>query len=195
MCAGTPHFTQSSFFSKSGLTKFSESLTLADSITSSSIYAPWSVVGTACTRQVMSDLCACWGRVVLRRRNAKDTSERWYHGGTPRSEAAPRPGVRVLDVLQEGRIEYVTNASPALSPHGPRKTRSSPSRRKRIISPSPVKLPRKFEISSPPSTSQKRSSVEDPSFPSDLTAQASRGKSRQSGRDRRAAPVFHMGYP
>ena len=74
----------------------SESVAIADSITSSPVYAPWSVVASAASAsQVISDLWACWDRVVLRRRSARDTSERWYHGGTPRSETASRPGVRI----------------------------------------------------------------------------------------------------
>ena len=89
----SPRFTQRSFFSMSGLTMLSESVALADSITSSPVYAPWSVVGTACVGQVVSDLRACWDRVSLRRRTAEDTNERWYHGGTPRSETASRPGL------------------------------------------------------------------------------------------------------
>ena len=40
----SPHFTQRSFFSESGLTMLSESVATADSITSSPVYAPWSVV-------------------------------------------------------------------------------------------------------------------------------------------------------
>ena len=50
-------------------------------------------------------------------------------------------------------------------------------------------------MSSPPASPPKRSLVEDPSFPSALAASTSRGKSCQSGRDRRAAPVFQMGFP
>ena len=37
--------------------------------------------------------------------------------------------------------------------------------------------------------------IDDPSFASALSAPASRGKSRRSGRDRRAAPIFQMGFP
>ena len=51
-----------------------ESLVFADSITSSPVDAPWSVVESASASQVNSDLCACWDWVVLRRRTAKDTS-------------------------------------------------------------------------------------------------------------------------
>ena len=136
-----------------------------------------------------------WDRVVLRRRTAKDTSERWYHGGTPRSETASRPGVKTSNVDVEGRVEYVPVALPALDPPGPSKIRSSSGKRKKKITRSPVKLPRRFEVSSPPASPPRRSLVKDPSFASVLAAPTSRGKSRRSGRDRRAAPVFQMGFP
>ena len=131
----------------------------------------------------------------MRRRTAKDTSERWYFSGTPRSKTASRPGVRISDFVEQGRVEYVPVAAPALGPPGPSKIRSSPRRRKRKISRSPVKLPRRLEISSPPASPQRRSFLEMPSFASVLAAPASHGKSRRSGRDRRAAPVFQMGFP
>ena len=173
----------------------SESVAIVDSVTSSPVYAPWNVVESASASQVMTDLCACCDRVVLRRRTAKGTSERWFHGGTPRSETAPRPGVRISDVVEEGRVEYVPVAPPALGPPGPSKIRSYSGKRKRKITWSPVKLPRSFEVSSPPASPPKRSLVEDPSFASALAAPASRGKSRRSGRDRSAVPVFQMGFP
>ena len=191
----SPHFTQRNFFSETGLTMLSESVAIADSITSSPVYAPWNVVESASAHQVVSDLCACWEQVVLRRRTAKDTSERWYHGGTAWSETASRPGVRISDVVEEGRFEYVPVGPPALGSPGPSKTRSPSSKRKKKITRSPVKMPRRFEVSSPPASPPRRSLVEDPSFASALAASISRGKSRRSGRDRRAAPVFQMGFP
>ena len=118
-------------FSESGLTILSESVAIAYSITSSPLYAPWSVVESTCASQVITDLCACWDRVVLRRRTAKDTSERWYDGGTARSETASRPGVRTSDVVEEGRVECVPVAAPVPGPPGPSQIRSSPSKRKR----------------------------------------------------------------
>ena len=191
----SPHFTQRNFFSESGLTVLSESVAIADSITSSPVYAPWSVVESTSASQVISDLCACWDRVVLRRRTGKDTSERWHHGGTPRRQTTSRPGVRISDVVEEGRVEYVPVAAPVLGSPGPSRIRSPSSKRKRKISRSPVKLPRRFEISSPPASPPRRTLVEDPSFASALTSAGGRGKSRRSGRDRRAAPVFQMGFP
>ena len=142
----------------------SESVAIADSITSSPVYAPWSVMESASASQVITDLCACWDWVVLRRRTAKDTSQRWYHGGTPRSMTASRPGVTISKVVEEGRIEYVPVAAPALGPPGPSKIRSSSSKRKRKISRSPVKLPRRFELSSPPGSLPRQSVLEHPSL-------------------------------
>ena len=198
MCAGLcsePALHTEEFFSETGSTLLSESVAIADSIASSPIYAPWCVVASASASQVIADMCTCWDRVVLGRRSAKDTSERWYHGGTPRSETASRPGVRIPDVVEEGRVEYVPVAPPTLGPPGPSKISSSSSKRKRKITRSPVELPRRFEVSSPPASPPRRSLVEDPSFASALAAPASRGKSRRSGRDRCAAPVFQMGFP
>ena len=103
--------------------------------------------------------------------------------------------MRISDVVEEGRVEYVLVGSPALGSPGPSKIHSPSSKRKRKITRSPVKLPRRFEVSSPPASPPRRSLVDDPSFASALAAPASRGKSRRSGRDRRAAPVFQMGFP
>ena len=190
-----PALHKEKFSSERGLSILPESVAIADSITSSPVYSPWSVVESASANQDIIDLCACWDRVVLHRRTAKETSERWYHGGTPRSETTSKPGVRISDVVEEGRVEYMPVAAPALGPPGPSKYRSSSSKRKRKITRSPVKLPRRFEVSSPPASLQRRSLVEGPNFASALATPASRRKSRRSGRDRRAAPVFQMRFP
>ena len=173
----------------------SESLAITDSITSSPVYAPWSVVESASASQVIADMCSCWDWMVLRRRSTKDTRERWHHGGNPRSEAASTPGVRISDVVEEGHVEYVPVAAPDIGPPGPSKIRPSSTKRKRNVTRSPVKSPRRFEVSSPPASPPRRSLLEDPSFASALSAPASRGKSRRSERDRRATPVFQMGFP
>ena len=191
----SPHFTQRNFFSETGLTMLSESVATADSISSSPLYAPWSVVASASSSQVIADMYSCWDRVVLRRRSAKDTSERWHHGSTPRVETTSRPGVRISDVVEEGGVEYVLVGPPVVGSPGPSKISSPSSKRKRKITRSPVKLPRRFEVSSPPLSPPRRSLVEDPSSASALAAPSSRGKSRWSGCDRCAAPVFQMGFP
>ena len=173
----SPHFSQRNFFSESGLTMLSESVAIAESITSSPVCALWSVVESACASQVITGLCACWDRVMLRRRTAKD---KWYHGGSPRGETKTRPAVRISGVVEEGRVECVPVDAPSLGPPGPSKMRSSSSKPKSKISRSPVKLPRRFEVSSPRAEPPRRSLVEDPGFASALATPASHGKSRRS---------------
>ena len=96
---------------------------------------------TACGGQVVRDLHACLYRTILHRRSAKDMSERYYQGGIPRSQISSMPGVRISDVVEEVRPEYVPVASPA---HETSKIRCFPSKRKKNISCSPMKLPRKI---------------------------------------------------
>ena len=55
---------------------------------------------------------------------------------------------------------------------------------------SPVKLPRLFEIESPPESTHNRTLVEDSSVSAAMDRQQSHGKSRRSGRNRTAAPAF-----
>ena len=187
------HVTQRSFLAESGLTMLSESLAVADSIKSSSVYAPWSLVVNACAGQVMSDMCSRRDQVVLHCRTANDTSDRWHHGDTPLSETASWPRVLISDVVGELCVEYAPNASPALGPRASSKNSSSLNRRNRIIFQNPVKFTRKLKIFSRLASSRKQSLAEDPSFESALTVQASRGKSGRSGRDR-ATPVFQRDW-
>ena len=63
----SPHFTQRNFFSETGLTMLSESVAVANSIMSSPVYAPWSVVASSSASQVIADMRSCWDRVVLHR--------------------------------------------------------------------------------------------------------------------------------
>ena len=173
----------------------SESVVIADSITSSPVYAPWSILETACLSQVITDLRACWDRVVLRRRTAKDTSERWYHGGTLGAIHHQGQGCKFHMLLKRGAWNMCQLLRLLLVPLGQAKFPSSHSKRTRKFSRFPMKLPRRIEISSPPASPQRQSLVEDPSFASALAAHASHGKWRRSRRDRRAAPVFQMGLP
>ena len=63
------------------------------------------------------------------------------------------------------------------------------------MSPSPVKVRRQFEVSSPSPSSRKRTVIDDPNFAAALTSESPRGKTRKSGRDRKPAPIFQGGLP
>ena len=193
----SPHFTQRSFFSDSGIAMLTESASMSDQITHSAVFEPWSHVETTSRSQVVADVCGCVSGALDRRRLVKDTQEQWYAVGGIRAsseDSASRSGVRISNIVEEGRVEYVPVRAPSASVPGPSNLRVSFGKsRKRSISRSPVK--RRFEISSPPASSQQRGLVEDLSFSVALDRQPSCKKSRRSERKRRAAPVFQGGLP
>ena len=193
----SPHFNQRNFFSDSVVTMLAESAAICDSITNSAVFEPWSQVETASCSQVVAEVCVCVNQAVDRRRAVKDPQEQWYVVGDirPSSEdSASQSGVRSSNIVEEGRVEYVPVKTPSVGVPGPSNLRvSSRKSKKRKICQSPVK--RRFEISSPPLSSEQHRVVEDLGFSAALDRQQPCKKSRRSGRNRRAAPVFQGGLP
>ena len=56
----------------------SEAAAVFDSITSSSLYAPWSEVESESLGRIIADLKTCFEKALDPRRVVKDTSEQWY---------------------------------------------------------------------------------------------------------------------
>ena len=193
----SPHFTQTDFFSDSGITMLAESAAICDRIKSSAVFEPWSHVETPSRSQVVTEVCACVNQAVDRRRAVKFSQEQWYAvgGNKPSSQdSGSGAGVRVSNIVEERRVEYVPLSVPSLSTRGPSNLRvSSRNSKKMKISRNPVK--RRSEFASPPSSSQRHCVEEDLSFRAALDRQKTCRKSRHSGRNRRAAPVFHGGLP
>ena len=165
--------------------------------TNSAVFELWSYVETASRSQVVAEVCACVNQAVDRRRAVKGSQEQWCAvGGLMPSpeDSASRSGVRISNIVEERRVEYVPVRAPSVSVPGPSNLRVfSGKSKKRKISRSPVK--RRFEFASPPLSSQQHCVVEDLSFSVPLDRQQSCKKSRRSGRNRRAAPVFQGGLP
>ena len=170
---------------------------MSDRITRSAVFEPWSHVESKSRSQVVADVCGCVNEALDRRRLVKDSQEQWYAVGgiRPSSEdSTSRSAVRISNVVEEGRVEYVPVRVPSFISPGPSNLRvSSGKSKKRTISRSPVK--RRFEIGSPPPASQQHRIVEDLSFSAALDSQQSCKKSRRSERRRRAALVFQGGLP
>ena len=193
----SPHFTQRSFFSDSGIAMLTESGAISDRITHSAAFKEWSPVETKSRYQVVADVCGCVSEALDRRRMLKDSQEQWYAVGgiRPSSEdSTSRSCVRISNIVEEGRVEYIHVRAPSASVPGPSNLRVSSGKfRKRSISRSPVK--RRFEIASSPPSSQQHRLVEDMSFSAALDRQQSCKKSRRTERKRRAASVFQGGLP
>ena len=193
-----PVFTQRSFFSETGVEVLSEAAAISDSITSSSVYVPWSTVESESSARIIADLKTCFEKAVERRRVVKDTSEQWYRLGAVRpssGESLSQCGVRISTVVEEGQVDYVPVAAPSRKVFSQSRGLSSPGKGKKKVSHSPVKVHRHFEVSSPPVSSRKRTVTDDPSFAAALMTESLRGKTRRSGRDRQAAAIFQGGMP
>ena len=73
-----PVFTQRNFYLETGVATLSEATAVSDSITSSSLYAPWSEVESKFLGRNLSDLKTCFEKAFDCRRVVKDTSEQRY---------------------------------------------------------------------------------------------------------------------
>ena len=193
-----PVFTQRSFFSETGVEVLSEAAAISDSITSSSVYVPWSTVESESSARIISELKTCFEKVLERRRVVKDTSEQWYRLGAVRpssGDSSSQYGVRISTVAEEGQVDYVPVAAPSRKAFSQSCGLSSPGKGKKKVSHSPVQVRRQFEVSSPPVSSRKRAVTDDPNFAAALMTESPRGKTRKSGRDRKDAPIFQGGMP
>ena len=110
-------------------------------------------------------------------------------------ESSSQYGVRISTVVEEGQVDYVPVAAPSRTVANQGHRRTSPGKGKKKMSHSPGKSPRHFEVSSPSPSSRKRTVLDDPNFAAALTTESPRGKTRKSGRDRKAAPIFQEGMP
>ena len=171
----SPHFTQWNFFSDSGIAMLAESASISDRITRSTIFEPRSNVETTSRSQVVADVCGCVNEALDRRSVVKDSQEQWFAVGDIRpssQDSTSRSGVRISNVVEEGRVEYVPVRVPSFISPGPSNLRVSFRKsKKRTISRGPVK--RRFEIASPPPASQQHRIVEDLSFSAALYRQQS----------------------
>ena len=192
----SPHFTQRNFFSDSGIAMLAESAAICDSVTTSEVFERWSHVETASRSQVVTEVCACVNQAVDRRRAVKVSQGQWYAVGgiRPSSEDSnSRSGVRISNIVEEGRVENVPVSVPSFSNPGPSNLRvCSGKSKKRKNSRTTLKNPSKLQI---PSSSQRHGVVEGFGFSAALDRQQSCRKARRSGRNRRAAPVFQGGLP
>ena len=147
----SPHFTQRSFFSGSGIAMLAESAAIWDSIKNRGVFEPWSHLETASRSQVVAEICVCVNQAVDRGRAVKDSQEQLYAVGGIRSsseDSASRSGVTISNIVEEGRVQYVPVIAPSITVPGPSNLRvSSGKSKKRKISRSLVK--RRFETATP----------------------------------------------
>ena len=139
--------------------------------------------------------------MVVRRKEARDTSERWFGVRSIESSEVGEPSswtwVRISDVVEVGRVEYLSESVPVRDQPCSSSTTVSPRssakrKRKRSATHAPSATPKRFEFVDESIVLPKGRGVyfEDPYFECALKSQERTAASRRSGRSRRAAPVF-----
>ena len=196
----SPRFTQRNFFSDNGISLFVSAVNIAGSIRHQSTCEPWVNVLPEGYEATLMDLRKAYDAMVVRRKEARETSERWFgvHSVVSSEVGEPscRAGVRISDVVEIGQVEYLSESVPArdqpcssttISPRSPGK-----GKRKRRATPAPAATPKRFEFDDESIVLPKGRGVyfEDPNFECTLKSQEKTAVFRRNGGSRRAAPVF-----
>ena len=167
----SPHFTQRSFFSDSGIAMLTESAAICERITHSAFFEPWSNVESTSLSQVVADVCGCVIEALDRRRMVKDSQEQWCAVGgirTSSEDSTSRCGFQMS--WKRGKSSTFLYVSPFLFLQGPSNLRaSSGNSKKRSFCRSPVK--RRFEVAIPPPASHQHHLVKDLGFSAALDRQ------------------------
>ena len=129
-------------------------MNFAGSIRDRSTCEPWANVLPEGYEATLMDLRKKYEAVVVRRKEARDTLERWFGGQSIESSEVGEPtcwtGVRISDVVEVGRVEYLSESVPVrdqpcssttVSPRSPGKGKF-----KRSSTPAPAATPKGFEF-------------------------------------------------
>ena len=196
----SPRFTQRDFLSDNGSNLLVSAVNAAGSMRDQSTCEPRANVLPEGYEATLVDLRKAYDAVVVRRKEERDTSERWFEVRSVESsevgESSCRAGVRISDVDEVGRVESLSEyvpardqpcSSAAISPQSPGKGKL-----KRSVTPAPAATTKGFEFDDKPIVLPKGRGVyfEDPTFECALKSREKTAASRRSGRSRRAAPVF-----
>ena len=118
-----------------------------------STYEPWANVLPEGYEATVVDLKKAYDAIVVRRKNARDTSERWFGVRSVEAfvvgEPSCRTGVRLSDVVEVGHVEYLSES--ILAPDQPcsKGTTMLPQRPgkrkcKRSATPAPAATPKRL---------------------------------------------------
>ena len=140
---------------------------------------------------------------MVRRKDARDTSERWFGVASVESsrqqedvvgESSDQQAVRISNVLEVGQAEYLPESVSTMQVPSTSFGIKIPGKGKQKKSETPTKtaIKRRFEFDDESVVLPKGRGVyfDDPNFALVLRDEAKTVSSRRSGRSRRAAPVF-----
>ena len=194
-----PLSTQRDFFTDNGISILPSAVNVAGSVCEDSVYDPWAVVSAEGYAAVVSDLKRAYDVVVVRRRGARDTSERWFGMASVASsavgESSGPQAVRISNVVEVGQVESLPQSVSAVQVPSTSFAVKSPGKGKQKKSETPAKpaVKRRFEFDDELVVLPKGRGVyvDDPSFAIALRDDDKPVSPCRTGHSRRAAPVFH----
>ena len=87
-----------------------KAVNVAGSVCEDSVYDPWTVISREGYAAVVADLERAYDVVVVRQKDARDTSERWFGVASVASvvgESSGQQAVRISNVVEVGQVEYL----------------------------------------------------------------------------------------
>ena len=140
---------------------------------------------------------------MVRRKDARDTSERWFGVASVASsvvgESSGQQAVRILIVAEVGQVEFLPQSVSSVPVHSTSFGMKSPGKGKQKKSEMPAKsaIKRRFEIDDESVVPPKGRGVyfDDPNFAIALRDEDKTLSSRRSGRSGCVAPVFQSSPP
>ena len=173
-------------------------INVAGIVCEDSVYHPWNVILPGGYDANAADLKGAYDVVVVRRKDARDTSERWFGVASVESsfvgQSSGQQGLRISNIIEVGEVEFLPQAvSTPQTPSASSSVRSpAEGKWKRSETSATVTIKRRFEFDDESVVSPKGRGVyfDDPNFATALKDQDKTVSSRQNGLSRRAAPVF-----
>ena len=191
-----PLFTQRDFFTDSGISMLLSAVNVAGSVCEDSVYDPWAVISAEGYAACVSDFKRAYNVVVVRRKDARDTSERWFGVGSVASsavgESSGQQALRMSNVVEVGQVEYLPQSVSATQVPSTSFAVKSPKKRE---TPAKTAVKRRLEFDDESVVLPKGRGVyfDDPSFAIAPRDDDKTVSSRRSGCSCRAAPVFQSG--
>ena len=138
-----PLFTQRDFFTDNGISMLLSAVNVAGSVCEDSVYDPWAVICPEVYAAVVSDLLKAYDVVVVRRKEARDTPERWFGVASVASsavgESSGQQALSVSNVVEVGQVEYLPQSVSAIQVPSTSFAIKSPGKGKKKKSETPAK--------------------------------------------------------
>ena len=193
-----PLFTQRNFFTDNGISMLLSAVNFAGSVCEDPVYDPRAVICPDGYAAVVSDLQKAYDVVVIRQKEARDASERWFGVASVAysavGESSGQQTVRISNVVEVGQVEYLPQSVSATQMPSTSFAIKSPGKgkQKKCETPAKTAIKRRFEFDDESVVLPTGRGVyfDNPSFAISLRDDDKTVSSRPCGRSRRAAPVF-----